>query len=185
MSRPGMVSTAAELLMLPVGTVLAGPSRDAEVYQKTDDVTFYATGSETPWLASNLEPRGPHRILFNPTLYQSAPGESELTERQTKALAGLTEEAIQRHGVEMTEWSTWNQSWVLRFREEIRPGRGRDVDLVYLDGETVVWITIDVYGSSRMSIAETNWTHNDSDEECACEPCAADREQQYREESNE
>jgi hypothetical protein len=58
------VSTTEDLIMLPVETVLRGPDWNGEVYVKVGYVEFVSAGSETPWLASNLEPRGPFIILW-------------------------------------------------------------------------------------------------------------------------
>lgn len=58
------ISTTEELIMLDPGTVLRGPDWHSEVYMKVGDVEFMGIGSDEPWLASNLEPRGPFIILW-------------------------------------------------------------------------------------------------------------------------
>ena len=94
-----------------------------------------------------------------------------MTERQTAALAGRITEARENHDVHMNPWNPYGHEWRSIFRDEIRPGRGHDLDLLYLDGEVIVQITMDPYGYGSMSIGTTEWTHSDSLEECDCAAC--------------
>ena len=100
---------------------------------------------------------------------------STMTERQTVALDERIAEAREKHDVEMSPWTPYDHEWRSIFREEIRPGRGHDLDLLYLDGEVIVQITMDPYGYGSMSIGTTDWTHSDSLEECDCDPCTTER----------
>jgi hypothetical protein len=54
-----------ELLALPVGTVIAGPSWHDEIYKKFDTETdqWFTTGTEDPWTSRTLIARGPFTIL--------------------------------------------------------------------------------------------------------------------------
>jgi hypothetical protein len=65
--------------------------------------------------------------------------------------------------------------WTLVFAEETRPGRGHDLDAHWIDGEHFVQLLVDVYGSWRVSIAELDWLHASSDEDCGCDRCVAER----------
>lgn len=69
------VSTMDELVMLETGTVLRGPDWHGEVYVKFSDVEFYAPGSETPYRASEVQPRGPYTVLW-PASDQPEQGQS-------------------------------------------------------------------------------------------------------------
>ena len=100
---------------------------------------------------------------------------STMTERQKVALADRITEAREKHDVELRPWNPYGHDWRTIFREEIRPGRGHDLDLLYLDGEVIVQITLDPYGNGEMSIGTTDWTHGSSNEECDCRPCTTER----------
>lgn len=52
-----------DLLALPPGTVIAGPDWHNEVYKKVDTDEWYGIGSDAPWTARALTPRGPFHIL--------------------------------------------------------------------------------------------------------------------------
>jgi hypothetical protein len=105
----------------------------------------------------------------------------EMTERQVAALAEMIADVRVNHGIEMSEWDRHNHDWRTTFADEVRPGRGHDLDLLYLDGESVVQITLDSYGHGHLSIGATLWSHNSSDDECGCGPCTTEREQEDRE----
>ena len=66
--------------------------------------------------------------------------------------------------------------WTTAYAEEVRHGRGNDLDATWANGEHFAQITVDVYGNWTASIAETEWLHSSSDEECDCEPCEKRRE---------
>lgn len=66
-------------------------------------------------------------------------------------------------------------SWDVIYSEETRPGRGHHINATYVDGEIFAQILMDVYGYPNVSFAELDWIHADSNEECACEPCEAER----------
>ena len=64
--KPRVVTTVAELIMLPEESIIRGPDWHGEVYQKSGDVEYFGIASAMPWLASNLQPRGPFTIIFTP-----------------------------------------------------------------------------------------------------------------------
>lgn len=100
----------------------------------------------------------------------------EMTVRQQTALARMIAEARNSHSVEMTPWSFHANSWRSLFRDEVRPGRGHDIDLLYVDGEAIVQITLDPYGYGHICIGVTLWSHNSADDECPCDICITERE---------
>lgn len=64
--------------------------------------------------------------------------------------------------------------WAFHWDEETRPGRGHDLAAVYLDGEALATIRMDVYGSWSTATGEVDWVHTESDE-CTCPPCTEQR----------
>lgn len=95
------------------------------------------------------------------------------TERQAQAWPGAVAQA-QVH-VPTSTIPTDLFGWLVTWAEEVRPGRGRSFNGLWLDGEYLVQVRMDVYGYPTVSVAQTDWVHTDSDEECPCEPCAAER----------
>jgi len=85
------------------------------------------------------------------------------------------------YGVECGDWTPYPSSWSTVFQEETRPGRGHDIRITYLDGEHVAFIHLDPYGNGSMGVAEVDWLHSTSDEECGCDPCEKQREEDNRE----
>lgn len=59
----GLLQQEAELIVLPAGTVIAGPAWHDEIYQKGGTDEWYAVAQETPWTSRSLLPRGPFTIL--------------------------------------------------------------------------------------------------------------------------
>ena len=108
-----------------------------------------------------------------------------MTERQTVALAEWIAEARETYGVEISDWSPHRWEWRSIFRKETRPGRGHDLDLLFLDGESIVQITMDPYGNGAMSIGRTEWTHNSADDQCECKPGAHEYADEREQEPNE
>ncbi len=96
---------------------------------------------------------------------------NDMTERQAAEWPRLIERA-REHGALVSESSGF---WSMDFHEETRPGRGHYLNAQWNDGEHYVQITMDVYGFGNLSVAELNWIHADSDEECECERCVAER----------
>lgn len=97
-----------------------------------------------------------------------------MTERQK---AGWTE-AITRlraSGAEVPSESP--RCWTLDFADEVRPGRGHHLNAIYNDGEIFAQILMDVYGYPSTSWARFEWEHADSNEECECDFCVAEREE--------
>ena len=91
----------------------------------------------------------------------------EFTDRQaiewivlTSAASRLTENTVP------TDLSHWFTNW----QPEYRKGRGHDFRGIWVDGENLVEIWMDVYGSGWMSVHEINLIHSDP-EGCECEAC--------------
>ena len=96
---------------------------------------------------------------------------SKFTERQAKAWPDAVAEAQRYVDTGTISEDITNYYWIVQYHEETRPGRGHDFDAVWCDGEFLVQIAMDVYGSPSVSVAEVRWLHSSADEECACEPC--------------
>lgn len=100
----------------------------------------------------------------------------QLTERQIPAMAEMVKRAQDQHDVfSIHPWHESSTYWLTKFREEIRPGRGHDIEAMYCDKENLVVITLDPYGSGSLSVARLDWVHNDFNEECPCSYCVAER----------
>lgn len=97
----------------------------------------------------------------------------EFTERQARGWLDAIAD-IHAQGVEPSD-DPDGYGWLLDFAEEVRPGRGHDLNAVWTDGEHYVQILVDVYGSWSASVAELSWLHASSDESCECERCVAER----------
>lgn len=97
----------------------------------------------------------------------------QFTERQARGWLDAIAD-INAQGVEPSE-NPDGYGWLLEFAEEIRPGRGHDLNAVWTDGEHYVQIMVDVYGSWSASVAEMSWLHASSDESCGCDRCVAER----------
>lgn len=98
-----------------------------------------------------------------------------MTERQARDWPGAVAEAQRYVDTSSIPLDLDRYEWSVHWMEETRPGRGHDLSAVYCDGEYLVHITMDVYGGSRVAVAQVDWLHNDRDEECDCEPCEAER----------
>lgn len=66
--------------------------------------------------------------------------------------------------------------WVVDYWPETRPGRGHDIEAVYLDGEVFAHLYMDVYGNGSLSVGTTNTVHGSSWDECPCKYCEEDNE---------
>ena len=97
----------------------------------------------------------------------------QFTERQTR---GWMEAIADLHsrGIEASD-DPDGFYWTLVFAEEARPGRGHDLDAHWVDGEHFVQLLVDVYGSWRVSIAELDWLHSSTDDDCECDRCYQDQ----------
>lgn len=104
---------------------------------------------------------------------------SEPTERQIAAWPASVAEAQRYVTTSTVPTELDNYNWVRTWAEEVRPGRGQDLSAIYMDGEYVVQITLDVYGYGGVSVGETAWVHNSYDEECDCEYCEKERRDDY------
>ena len=98
----------------------------------------------------------------------------KFTERQAAAWPTAVAEA-QRH-VTSSTISADLHAWVVEWADEVRPGRGHAFNGIWTDGECFVQVLMDVYGSPSVSVAEVEWVHSSSDEECACQPCTDERD---------
>lgn len=94
-----------------------------------------------------------------------------MTDRQKAAWPKAVDEA-RAHGADVDADAPW--SWTFEWREESRPGRGRDLNAIYADSDHVVQIVLDVYGNGSVSVGEVDWIHSSADETCECEVCATD-----------
>lgn len=101
---------------------------------------------------------------------------SEFTERQAAAWPGAVAEAQRYIDTSTIPTDATNYEWRLTWAEELRPGRGQEVDATWCDGEYYVQISMDVYGFPLVSVAETTWVHSSSYEECECSWCERERE---------
>lgn len=90
------------------------------------------------------------------------------TDRQVESLAQIKAELKDRYGlVERLDFS---------FHEEARPGRGHALMWFCCDGEMLATGQMDVYGGTDYGVAQLDWIHSSSDDECECEHCDAERE---------
>jgi hypothetical protein len=100
----------------------------------------------------------------------------EPTEWQRQALSSHIGRARARYGISAPPWRD-GYPWATYWAEETRPGRGHDLTAVFLDGEHVLTIQLDVYGNGGgIAIGVVEWTHADADEDCDCMWCRAERE---------
>ena len=104
---------------------------------------------------------------------------STATERQLAAWPEHVAEAQRYVTTSTVPTALDNHNWTRTWSEEVRPGRGQDLSAIYMDGEYVVHITLDVYGYGGVSVGETAWLHNSYDEECDCEYCEKERSDDY------
>lgn len=103
---------------------------------------------------------------------------SAATERQLAAWPDSIAEAQRYVNTSTLPASIDHWNWTKEWAEEVRPGRGQDLSAIYMDGEYVVQIILDVYGNGSVSVAETTWVHSSSFEECDCEHCEKEREEE-------
>lgn len=99
---------------------------------------------------------------------------SKFTERQRRHW----DDAIQRlrdTGAEV-RWEPSHHNWTIKFHDELRPGRGHYIDAIFIDGEILARIMMDVYGYPKTSWAHLDWQHADVFEECDCDCCVNERE---------
>lgn len=97
------------------------------------------------------------------------------TARQAKAWPGAIER-IRHFGCEASDDPS-AYGWVLDWQDEVRPGRGRSLNAIYWDGETIAQITMDVYGYPTVSVSRSELIHSDADDECPCDYCKAERDE--------
>jgi len=94
------------------------------------------------------------------------------TEKQRLELVRMITRAREQHGVEsIPSWSDHHPWWITKFQDEIRPGRGHDMDATVTTGDHFVQITLDPYGSGTLSVAALDWIHSDADDDCDCNEC--------------
>lgn len=99
-----------------------------------------------------------------------------LNEKQVARLEQQFEEIRRVH--EIPESPFYIDQIRIAYKEEIRPGRGHDIDWFWADGEHVIQGSIDVYGYGEYFIAVMDLVHNGFDEECECPPCSKYRQQE-------
>ncbi|MFE6966850.1 hypothetical protein ACFVAJ_17200 [Agromyces sp. NPDC057679] len=99
----------------------------------------------------------------------------EMTERQAEAWPDAIAEAQRYVDTSTISESLTHWYWAVRWEDETRPGRGHAMTATWSDGEYHVEISMDVYGNPRVAVAEVDWLHNGSDEECGCAYCEAER----------
>lgn len=95
------------------------------------------------------------------------------THRQRAALGQMVARARDEHGVHAPHWDE-HGLWLTHWHPETRPGRGRALNTVYHDGEMVIQILLDPYGSGSLAVGEVEWTHSDSNDDCDCSACEID-----------
>lgn len=96
-----------------------------------------------------------------------------VTERQQQAITEALRRARDDHGVSAPEcWNDYSVNLVLA--DEVRPGRGHDLQWWWADGEHLLNGYLDPYGNGGpLIVAETYLVHADSDDECECSTCRA------------
>lgn len=104
-----------------------------------------------------------------------------MTERQAQSWPGAVDK-IRGYGIEAS-YDLTHYDWSIRWDEESRPGRGHSFYAIWLDGENIATVWMDVYGYPTVAVGSTEWVHNDSDEECTCDPCQKRRESEWRAET--
>ena len=86
-----------------------------------------------------------------------------LTDRQRKGIDEMLTEARDAYDVDASF-----RDLAFDFWDESRPGRGRAVRFLFADSDHVLSGGLDVYGRDWMAVGDVNWTHNSSDDDCAC-----------------
>lgn len=106
--------------------------------------------------------------LAGESVNRTVAGSAEMTERQKAAWP----ECVARLDRVVANVIPHDiRSWSVEWSEEIRPGRGRGLNATFIDGEVFAQIILDVYGFGSESVAELDWVHSSSDEECPCYVC--------------
>jgi hypothetical protein len=100
---------------------------------------------------------------------------SRFTERQAAAWPEAIAEAQRYVPTSTIPSDITSPYWIITWDDEVRPGRGQRFTGVWTDGEYLVCVWMDVYGYPAVSVAALDWLHSSSDDECRCEPCAAER----------
>lgn len=99
---------------------------------------------------------------------------SEFTERQKAAWPKAVAE-IERYTGKGTVPPLSALQWFIRWQEEVRPGRGHYVSAVLIIDDWWAQVDMDVYGYQHTSVSTWDVVHNDSDEDCPCDYCTAER----------
>lgn len=98
----------------------------------------------------------------------STPVGIKLNTKQSKALDEALTEATDVYGVDISTRSAVR----LHFLDEVRPGRGCDVEYFAADSDHIIAGYVDVYGNGYRSVGSVDWTHSSANEDCDCAPCA-------------
>ncbi len=99
----------------------------------------------------------------------------ELTEKQRRAWPEAVAEAQRHADLEDLPTQIDHHMWAVRVQHEQRPGRGHDLDAVFMSGDYAVSIHLGVYGETSIAVASLHMLHNSADEECDCGPCIGER----------
>ncbi len=99
----------------------------------------------------------------------------ELTEKQKTAWPEAVAEAQRHVDIEDLPDQIDHPWWSVRVQHEQRPGRGHDLDAIFMSGDYAVSIHLGVYGETSVAVASLDMLHNSADEECQCEPCIGER----------
>jgi hypothetical protein len=100
----------------------------------------------------------------------------EFTERQVEAWQEAVAEAQRYVPTSTIPTDVGHYEWQVAWEDESRLGRGHRFNGTWCDGEYFVQIRMDVYGYPDVSVAETNWLHSSSYEDCECSWCERERE---------
>lgn len=98
-------------------------------------------------------------------LYYGHGGVPDLTERQKKRLQEWREEMGERGLCTDAHLLFW------QVQDEVRPGRGQDMQVLCLDDGQFAWLTFDVYGNGSNGYGDAEVVHNGGDDDCSCDDC--------------
>lgn len=60
-------------------------------------------------------------------------------------------------------------AWLIQWQDEVRTGRGQDLDATIVYEDFFVQVSIDVYGHYNASVAHLEWLHSNTyEEDCPC-----------------
>lgn len=97
----------------------------------------------------------------------------KMTEQQAHYWACVLAEAEAHVGYPV---DTSPYYWFMEWAEEVRPGRGHDLNAMWVDADYYIQVLMNVYGHYSIVVAGLNVIHNSSDEECPCLECEKERD---------